>query len=132
MATRSFFPHTRLMPTQKIKIEPIIDKFDSAVCVITGLISRASNVMEPWKIPTGIAEKIHPFPMAHVITIIMIKSRTALVASIEKSPVMPSSIAPIETMFYARKFYAMNSELESLSCQCYVAVFCSIFCTYRL
>ena len=110
-ATRSFLPHTRFTPTQKIKIEPIIDKFERASCVIIGLTNLASNVIEPWKIPTGIAEKIQPFPIAHVITIIMIKSRTALVASMEKSParmaaqlmIVPKPIM-IKTHFHAKMF----------------------------
>ena len=48
-ATLTFFPHTRLIPTQKIRIEPIRDRFDRAVSVIIGLISLARQVIEGQK-----------------------------------------------------------------------------------
>ena len=45
----------------------------------------ASKVMEPSKINTGIAEKIHPFPMEDVMTAIMIRSKTDFTARIRKN-----------------------------------------------
>ena len=78
-ATRIFLPQTRLMPTQNIRIEPMVDKFPRAASVISGLISTARAVMLPWKMPTGIAEKMQPLPREQVMTIIMIRSRIALV-----------------------------------------------------
>ena len=47
LATWSFLPHTRLTPTQKIRMEPIMERFDSAASVISGLISPARAVMLP-------------------------------------------------------------------------------------
>ena len=82
-ATLTFFPHTRLIPTQKIRIEPIRDRFDRAVSVIIGLISLARQVIEPWKSSTGIAENIQPLPNEQVITIIIIRSRIAFVVNME-------------------------------------------------
>ena len=46
-ATRTFLPHTRFRPTQKIRIEPISERFASAASVISGRISRASRVIAP-------------------------------------------------------------------------------------
>ena len=83
MATRSFFPHTRLTPTQKISTEPTRDRFWIAASVITGEISRASSVMAPSNTNTGIAEKAQPLPMDEVITSMMMKSSTALTARVE-------------------------------------------------
>ena len=60
-ATLIFLPHTRLTPTQKIKIEPTKDRFAKAASVITGLITLASTVTLPCKIATGIAENAQPF-----------------------------------------------------------------------
>ena len=40
-------------------------------------------VMLPWNIATGIAEKTQPRPIEQLITMMMIRSRTALVARIE-------------------------------------------------
>ena len=83
LATWIFLPHTRLTPTQKIRMEPIMERFDSAASVISGLISRASRVIAPWKQPTGIAEKMQPLPMEQVITRMIIRSSTALAARME-------------------------------------------------
>ena len=83
LATRIFFPQIRLIPTQKISMEPIIDKLERASFVIIGLASFASKVIDPCKTATGMAEKIQPFPMAQVMTIIMMKSSIALVAKTE-------------------------------------------------
>ena len=62
--------------------------------VITGATSRASRVMSPSKIRTGIAENAQPLPRDEVITAMMMKSSTDLTARVEKSPVRPSWIAP--------------------------------------
>ena len=76
-ATLIRFPQIRLVPTQKISIEPVSDMLDKACSVMKGSTSRASSVMDPWKIPTGMAEKIQPFPMDAVMIIIIIRSRMA-------------------------------------------------------
>ena len=44
------------------------------------------------------AEKIQPFPREQVMTIMMIRSKIALVSNMEKSPVRPSSMAPTMAM----------------------------------
>ena len=82
-ATFTFFPKTRLMPTQKISTFPTSDRFASAPSVMTGRISPASAVMLPCSTATGIAENAAPFPMELLITIMMIRSSTALVARME-------------------------------------------------
>ena len=82
-ATLIFLPQTKFIPIQKIKTEPIKDKYATAVSVITGDIRRASKVMHPSNINTGIAEKVQPFPIDDVITAIMIKSKTDFTASVE-------------------------------------------------
>ena len=46
-ATRIFFPQTRLSPTQKIRIEPIIERFARASAVIIGLMKAESAVTPP-------------------------------------------------------------------------------------
>ena len=45
--TRIFFPHTRLTPTQNIRIDPTMDKFPRAKSVISGLISHDKAVTLP-------------------------------------------------------------------------------------
>ena len=86
------------MPTQKIRIEPMRERLLSAASVISGRIRPARAVILPWKSATGMAEKMQPLPMEQVMTIMMIRSRTALVARMEKSPVRPSSIDPTMAM----------------------------------
>ena len=75
-ATLIFLPQTKLIPIQNIKTEPIKEAYATAVSVIIGDIKRASRVIPPSKINTGIAEKAHPCPMDEVITAVMIKSKT--------------------------------------------------------
>ena len=82
-ATLIFLPQTKLIPIQKIKTEPIKEAYATVVSVIIGDIKRASRVIPPSKINTGIAEKAHPFPMDEVIATIMIKSKTDFTASVE-------------------------------------------------
>ena len=82
-ATFNFLPHTRLIPIQKIKMEPMSDRYAIAVTVIIGEINFAKSVIAPSKTKTGIAENTAPFPMEEVITAIMIQSRTDLTASVE-------------------------------------------------
>ena len=83
LATFTFFPHTRLMPTQKISTFHTRDRFDSALSVIRGRTTPARTVMLPWNTATGISEKTAPLPMEQLITIMMIRSRIAFVASTE-------------------------------------------------
>lgn len=45
--TRIFLFQTRLMPMQKIMIDPVSDRFASACSVISGWMSLASSVMHP-------------------------------------------------------------------------------------
>lgn len=78
-----FLPQTKFTPIQKIKTEPIRDKYATAVSVITGDISRANRVRQPSKTNTGIAEKAQPFPIDDVITAMIIKSKTDFTASVE-------------------------------------------------
>ena len=75
---------------QKIRTEPISERYASAAGVISGETSFARSVIAPSKTKTGIAEKIAPFPIAEVITATIIKSRTDLTAKVEKSPRRPS------------------------------------------
>ena len=89
-ATRTFFPHTRFSPTQKISTEPISERYADASSVITGDTILASSVMAPSKRKTGIAEKAHPFPRDEVMTVIMMKSSTDFTARVDQSPEMPS------------------------------------------
>ena len=81
-ATRNFFPHTRLTPTQKISTDPIRDRYDTARGVISGASSRASRVTPPSNRKTGIAENPQPFPMEEVITATMMKSSTDFTARV--------------------------------------------------
>ena len=60
-----------------------MDRFPSAASVISGRTSPARAVMLPWNTATGIAEKTAPRPKEQLMTIIMIKSSTALVARME-------------------------------------------------
>ena len=82
-ATLTFLPQTRLMPTQKISTFPTMDRFARAIAVMTGRRSPAKAVILPCKIATGIAEKTAPRPIEQLMTIIMIKSSTDLVARME-------------------------------------------------
>lgn len=79
----TFFPQIRFTPMQKIKMDPVKDMSASPSSVRNGSMSFASSVITPWNIPTGIAEKIHPFPMDAVMIATMIMSRTAFAAKIE-------------------------------------------------
>ena len=49
LATFTFFPQTRLIPTQKISTFPTRDRFARAAAVITGRRRPARAVMVPWK-----------------------------------------------------------------------------------
>ena len=82
-ATFNFLPKTKLIPTQKISTEPIKDKYEIAVSVITGDTNLASNVIQPSNTNTGIAEKAAPFPIDDVITATIINSKTDLTANVE-------------------------------------------------
>ena len=77
------FSNTRLMPTQKISMLPTKERLLRAASVMMGWMLFAKRVTEPCKSATGIAEKIQPFPKEAVITQIMIKSKIALVNSVE-------------------------------------------------
>ena len=46
-ATRTFLPHTKLIPTQQIKIEPINEILNKANSVINGFTKDANKVIEP-------------------------------------------------------------------------------------
>ena len=56
------------------------------------------SVIAPLNTNTGVAKKIHPFQSQQVITIIIIRSSIAFVASIKKSPDNPSCIVPTITI----------------------------------
>ena len=75
--------HTRFTPTQKISIFPTSERLLRVASVISGSMHVAKRVTEPCRIPTGIAEKIHPFPIEAVITHIIIQSRIAFVKRVE-------------------------------------------------
>ena len=77
------FSNTRLIPTQKISILPTKERLLRAVSVMIGSILLAKRVTEPWRRATGMAEKIHPFPIEAVITQIIIKSKIAFVNKVE-------------------------------------------------
>ena len=83
LATRTVFPHTRLRPTQKISIEPTVERLRRAVSVIIGTMNIDSAVTAPCSTATGIAEKMQPLPREPVIIIIIIKSSMDLVRRME-------------------------------------------------
>ena len=62
LATRSSLPQTRLTPTQKIKIEPISERYETASSVRAGASSWARSVTAPSSTNTGMAEKMQPLP----------------------------------------------------------------------
>ena len=68
---------------QKIKTEPIRDRYEIAVSVMTGATRRASSVILPSKTNTGMAEKIQPRPLAEVMTAMIRKSKTDFTARVE-------------------------------------------------
>ena len=47
LATLIFLPHTRLRPTQKMRMLPVRDRLDRACGVMMGSIKVASKVMAP-------------------------------------------------------------------------------------
>lgn len=47
LATRTFFPQTRLIPTQQINIEPINEMLNKANSVINGFTNDANKVIDP-------------------------------------------------------------------------------------
>ena len=61
-----------------------------AKSVMSGFKNVAKTVIAPSNTNTGIAEKAHPFPRDQVITMMMIKSNIAFVASSDQSPKIPS------------------------------------------
>ena len=68
---------------QKIRTEPISDRYASAVGVMIGETSLASSVIAPSNTNTGMAENIAPFPREDVITATMMKSNTDFTARVE-------------------------------------------------
>ena len=68
---------------QKIKTEPISDKYAIAVAVIIGETNFAKSVIAPSKTKTGIAENTAPFPIEEVMTATIIQSNTDLTARVE-------------------------------------------------
>ena len=90
LASLIILPQPRLTPTQKIRSEPTRDIASSMELVINAEMELANNVIEPYSNNTGIAEKIHPFPILDVITAIIIKSRIVFTQSIIGFPVKPS------------------------------------------
>ena len=75
-------------------MEPIRDRYCMARSVMTGFKKEAKTVIKPSKTSTGMDENPAPFPSEQVMTMIMMKSKTAFVARIDQSPKMPSWIAP--------------------------------------
>ena len=55
-ATRMLLSQTRFTPTQKIRIEPMSERYAIAISVMTGETSLASMVMTPSKTRTRMAE----------------------------------------------------------------------------
>ena len=82
LATRIFLPQTRFKPTQKTKTEPTSDRLKIAPSVKNTEDKRASSVTVPCSKTTGIAEKMHPFPIDAVIIKITIASSKDLAARI--------------------------------------------------
>ena len=79
LATRIFFwSKSRLMPTQKIRIDPTNDRLFKAVLVMIGAINEDKRVMLPCKSPTETNENKQPLPRLAVMTIMIIKSSTDL------------------------------------------------------
>lgn len=94
LATSNFFPKTKLIPTQKISIDPVMERYSRAFVVKIGSMNTARSVILPWKSPTGIAEKAHPIPNDAVSMKIMTKSKMDLAARIDTSLWIPSCTAP--------------------------------------
>ena len=65
---------------------------------MTGRSSVASRVMEPSNTRIGIAENAQPLPMEQVMTMMMIRSSTDLVARMLQSPRRPSCSEPTIAM----------------------------------
>ena len=82
-ATRTFSPQTKFIPTQKMRMEPTVERYSKAVSVIAGATKCASSVILPSKTKTGRAEKMHPRPIEEVREATMIKSSTDLTARVE-------------------------------------------------
>ena len=72
----------RFRPTQKMRIEPTREMLESACAVMSGWMSRASSVMLPCTMPTGMAAKIQPLPSELVITRMIMKSSTDFAANV--------------------------------------------------
>ena len=77
------FSKTKLIPTQKISIFPTKERLVSAASVMMGSMLLAKSVTLPCRSATGMAEKMHPFPMEAVITQMIIKSKIAFVRRVE-------------------------------------------------
>ena len=78
--------HTRLMPTQKIRIFPTSERLFSTASVIKPDSTTARAVMAPYSTATGINENTQPLPMEDAMMSTMIKSRIAFATSVEWSP----------------------------------------------
>ena len=88
LATRSSLLQTRLTPTQKIKIEPISERYETASSVRAS--SWAGSVTAHSSTNTGMAEKMQPLPIEAVMTRIMTASSAAFAQRREASPRSPS------------------------------------------
>ena len=62
LATRNLLPKARLIPTQKMRMEPRKDRLSMMSWLKTGASSPAHRVTAPWSTPTGRAEKMAPRP----------------------------------------------------------------------
>ena len=98
LATRKVLGQIRLMPMQKMRIEPTVERLASAAAVMSGCKKLASRVRAPWSASTGIAAKMQPLPIDVVMVHTSRASMAPLIASVVQSPVMPSWMAPTMDM----------------------------------
>ena len=90
LATRKVLPQMRSTPTQKMRIDPTVERFAIAAAVMSGFRICARTVTPPCRRTTGMTEKMQPLPMDAVMVHTSSASMAPLSANVVQSPVRPS------------------------------------------
>ena len=104
-------------------MEPISERYDMANSVIIGEISLAISVIVPSNANTGMAEKALPFPRDDVMTTMIMKSRTAFIASCsDHHQPVPKSVISYEPSSVGLSTPRLNLSTTQPLCLSYLPV----------
>ena len=94
LATLIRLPQMRLIPTQRMRLEPTSDRFERGLWSHDRCDQMSQQRDQTLKDHEGTTAKIAPFPFETVKTRTITISRIALANKVEVSPVRPSWTAP--------------------------------------